>query len=95
VLKRHCDAVGRDVGDIRVSTQALVFMSDDESFLDNMRGAEMPRATMIGTPKQVGEILAEYVEIGVDEFIVPDFTLGPMPAKLATLDRFITEVAGR
>jgi hypothetical protein len=27
--------------------------------------------------------------------IVPDFTLGPMPQKIATLDRFIHEVAGR
>ena len=27
------------------------------------------------------------------ELIVPDFTLGPMDAKLATLDRFIEEVA--
>ncbi|HVM52841.1 MAG TPA: TIGR03560 family F420-dependent LLM class oxidoreductase, partial [Acidimicrobiales bacterium] len=58
VLRRHCDALGRDAGEIKVSTQALVFMSDDEGFLENMRGAEMPMATMIGTPKQVGEILA-------------------------------------
>jgi alkanesulfonate monooxygenase SsuD/methylene tetrahydromethanopterin reductase-like flavin-dependent oxidoreductase (luciferase family) len=77
VLKRHCDDVGRDFADIKVSTQALLFMSDDESFLDNMRNAQMPMATMVGTPKQVGEILAEYVEVGVDELLVPDFTLPP------------------
>jgi hypothetical protein len=37
----------------------------------------------------------DYAAIGVDELIVPDFTLGPMPAKLETLDRFITQVGGR
>ena len=42
VLHRHCDTVGRDQKDIHVSTQALLFMSDDESFLENMRSAEMP-----------------------------------------------------
>jgi F420-dependent oxidoreductase-like protein len=94
VLKRHCDDLGRDVGEITVSTQALLFMSDDESFLDNMRSAEMPMATMIGTPKQCAEILGEYGEIGVDEFIVPDFTLPPPGAKRTDmLDQFFSEVA--
>jgi F420-dependent oxidoreductase-like protein len=93
VLKQHCERLGRDFGSIKVSTQALLFMSDDEGFLDNMRKNEMPMASMIGTPKQVGETLAEYVEIGVDEFIVPDFTLPPPgAARLELLDQF-AEVA--
>jgi F420-dependent oxidoreductase-like protein len=93
VLERHCDAVGRSFDDIEVSTQALVFMSDDEGFLENMRNAQMPMPTMVGTPKQVGETLAEYVEAGVDEFIVPDFTLPPAgSARLDFLDQ-LAEVA--
>jgi alkanesulfonate monooxygenase SsuD/methylene tetrahydromethanopterin reductase-like flavin-dependent oxidoreductase (luciferase family) len=93
VLKQHCEKLGRDFGSIQVSTQALLFMSDDEGFLDNMRKNQMPMASMIGTPKQVGEILAEYVEIGVDEFIVPDFTLPPPgSARNDLLDQF-AEVA--
>jgi alkanesulfonate monooxygenase SsuD/methylene tetrahydromethanopterin reductase-like flavin-dependent oxidoreductase (luciferase family) len=77
ILAKHCADLGRDRSEIKVSTQALVFMSEDEGFLENMRKNEMPMASMVGTPKQCGEILAEYAELGVDEFIVPDFTLPP------------------
>ena len=44
---------------------------------------------------EVRDTVAQYRAIGVDELIVPDFTLGAMPQKIATLDRFIREVAGR
>ena len=77
VLRRHCDDLGRDFDDIDVSTQSLIFMNDDESALDGIRKAEMPMPTMIGTPKQCAEILAAHHELGVDEFIVPDFTFPP------------------
>ena len=77
VLARHCDDLGRDRSEIKVSTQALLFMSDDESFLESMRGNQMPMASMIGTPKEIGEIVGEYAALGVDELILPDFTLPP------------------
>ena len=77
VLRGHCDALGRDFDDIAVSTQALIFMNEDESALEGIRNTQLPMPTMIGTPRQCGEILAEYHAIGVDEFIVPDFTLPP------------------
>jgi F420-dependent oxidoreductase-like protein len=77
ILRAHCDTVGRSFDDIHVSTQALLFMSEDEGFLDNMRKAQMPMATMVGTPKQIAEILQEYVDAGVDELLVPAFTLPP------------------
>ena len=81
VLARHCDDLGRDRGEIKVSTQALLFMSEDESFLESMRGNQMPMASMIGTPKQIGEIVGEYAALGVDELILPDFTLPPPGAQ--------------
>jgi len=43
----------------------------------------------------VKEVVAQYAAAGVDELIVPDFTLGAMADKIATLDKFNTEVAGR
>lgn len=93
VLQRHCDDVGRDRSEIKVSTQALLFMSDDEAFLENMRNTEMPMRKMVGTPKQIGEIVGEYAEIGVDELILPDFTLPPPgSARDDVLDQF-AEVA--
>jgi hypothetical protein len=48
---------------------------------------------VVGNVEEVRETLRGYAEAGVDELIVPDFNLGPMDAKIATLDRFIQEVA--
>jgi F420-dependent oxidoreductase-like protein len=94
VLEKHCDDLGRDAGEIRRSCQALLFMSDDEDFLRRMRDANMPRPTVIGTPTEVTDILANYKDAGVDEFIVPDFTLPPAGEKRWELmDRFINEAA--
>ena len=95
VLDQHCKGVGRDPKAIQRSAVALLFMSDDEAFLTKMRDAELPQAAIIGTPAEVRDIVAEYEAAGVDELIVPDFTLGPREQKLATMDTFISQVAGR
>jgi F420-dependent oxidoreductase-like protein len=93
VLERHCADLGRDPGEIRRSAQALLFLSDDQSFLDTMRERPMGMPTLIGTPAEVAEVVGEYRDAGLDELIVPDFTLGPPERAKDTLDRFITEVA--
>ena len=64
-------------------------------FSKRCAGVDTGQPAIIGTPEEVREIVADYQAIGVDELIVPDFTLGPKEQKLATLDRFITDVAGR
>jgi F420-dependent oxidoreductase-like protein len=93
VLERHCADIGRDPAEIRRSAQALLYMSDDEDWLASRRAAGIDRAVVIGTPREVQATLVEYAAAGCDEFIVPDFNLGPPERKMATLDRFITEVA--
>ncbi len=94
VLERHCDDVGRDPNTIARSTQALLFMSDDEAFLQRIRDADIPRPTIVGTVAEVTEILGRYRDVGVAELIVPDFTLPPAGAERWDLmDRFITEAA--
>ena len=93
VLARHCDDVGRDRSEIKVSTQALLFMSDDEAYVDNIRNSDMGRAAIVGTPKEVGEILAEYADVGVDELLIPDFTLPPVGEQRWELLAKLTEVA--
>ena len=95
ILDRHCETVDRDPADIKRTAVALLFMSDDKAYLEKMRAARIEQATIIGTPQEVREIVEQYAAIGVDELIVPDFTLGDKARTLATLDRFITEVAGR
>lgn len=93
VLHRHCADVGRDPSHIRVSTQALLFLSTDEGWLAEKRDSDAGRAAVVGNPDQVAEIIGRYGEAGADEFIVPDFTMGPMPRRKETCDLFIEQVA--
>ena len=95
VLDKHCADVGRDPSEIHRTAVALLFMSDDNAFLEQMRNAEMQQAALIGTVDEIREIVEEFEAIGVDELIVPDFTLGQHRQKIETLDRFIKEIAGR
>ncbi len=93
VLDAHCDDVGRDPSTIHRSTQALLFLSDDEDFIAKMRARDLPQKTMIGNPDQLTEQVAAYRDAGVDELIVPDFTLGTGEQRSEILDRFMAEVA--
>ena len=95
ILDRHCADLGRDPKAIRRTAVALLFMSEDNQFLERMRNTDLPQPAVIGTPEEVRETLDGYESAGVDEFIVPDFTLGQGREKIELLDRFIKEVAGR
>ncbi len=95
ILDRHCADLGRDPKSIRRTAVALLFMSEDNQFLERMRNTDLPQPAVIGTPEEVRETLDGYESAGVDEFIVPDFTLGQGREKIELLDRFIKEVAGR
>ena len=95
VLDGHCNDIGRDPETIKRTAVALVFMSDDESHLERMRAANIPQPHLVGTPEQMRAEIDAYAALGVDEFIVPAFNLGDLDRQIATLDRFITEVAGR
>jgi F420-dependent oxidoreductase-like protein len=93
VLERHCETIGRDPAEIARSAQALLFLSTDEGWLADKRGTDMGRAAIVGTPKEVQEVVAAYADAGVDELIVPDFTLGRGSRRTDTFDLFINEVA--
>jgi F420-dependent oxidoreductase-like protein len=93
VLRKHCHDVGRDQSQIRVSTQALMFLSTDEAWLEEKRKSDAGRAAVIGNAAEVTETMGRYAEAGADEFIVPDFTMGSLPRRKDTCDLFIEEVA--
>lgn len=94
VLDRHCETVGRDPSKIQRSAVALVFLSDDEAFVKKM-SADPSRPTLAGNASQLAEMIAAYKEAGVDELIVPDFTMGvgDTSEKRDILDKFIEQVA--
>jgi alkanesulfonate monooxygenase SsuD/methylene tetrahydromethanopterin reductase-like flavin-dependent oxidoreductase (luciferase family) len=64
-----CATVGRDPSTVRRSAQALMFIGEasDEA---------MPGRTLSGSDQQLVDQLNRYVDLGVDEFAIPDFTLG-------------------
>lgn len=92
VLDRRCDEIGRDPASIKRSAQNMLFLGDGPEVQERAR-AVGDRA-LAGNVAQVQEAIGRYQEAGVDEFIVPDFTLGRTPdQKMAVFDRFISEVA--
>ena len=87
-LDRACTVHGRDPAAIHRSTQALVVVTDDEAAARRFVEA-VPRAAVAGTPAQIAEVVAQWQAAGVDELIVPDFTLGTGAARLEALDQLI------
>jgi F420-dependent oxidoreductase-like protein len=101
VLRRHCDAIGRDFDTI-VRTHApdcRIFDDDAEltSWLDSPEGghvwgradpAEYVRDNFIGTPEMVADKVNAYIDVGAREFVLwfRDFP------QSESLERFAAEV---
>ncbi len=93
VLDQRCQAIGRDPGDIATSTQALFFVLDNndeaETWIEMVKG----RPCVAGTADRIAESVAAWRDAGVDEVIVPDFTLGTGNQRADALDTIIEQVA--
>jgi alkanesulfonate monooxygenase SsuD/methylene tetrahydromethanopterin reductase-like flavin-dependent oxidoreductase (luciferase family) len=92
-LDAHCEALGRDPSSLQRSTQALLYLSNDEAWLAPHRSDDVERPIIVGTPGEVTEIVARYAAAGCDELVVPCFTLGAGDRCLETLGLFHEEVA--
>jgi F420-dependent oxidoreductase-like protein len=95
VLRASCERIGRDPQEIHVSTQAVLYLSTDKEWLAARREqAEAAAAfpAIVGTPSEVVDIVAAYLEAGAAELIVPDFTLGSPARKKETCDLLMEEV---
>lgn len=93
VLREHADELGRDAGEIHVSTQGLLFLSTDESWLAKHRTDDPNSPVLVGTPDEMAEIVGRYRDAGADELIVPAFTFRTLERAKDTCDLFIEEVA--
>ena len=95
ILDQHCEEISRNPTDIQRSAVALMFLTDDDNFAkkmnanNNKNSNAMP--TIAGNVNQVQDIIGAYNEAGVDELIVPDWTM--RADKLEILDKLINEVA--
>ena len=94
VLDRHCAEIGRDPAEIKRSAQALVMMSDDGEQVLRWRAERLPVPHIAGTPSEVADVIGRYADIGLDEFIVSDRTLGRDAAERRDrMDQFLDAVA--
>ena len=67
VLRAHCEEAGRDPAEIHVSTQALLFLSTDEKWLEKKRQEAGGRPVIVGNPAEAADIIARYQAAGADE----------------------------
>jgi alkanesulfonate monooxygenase SsuD/methylene tetrahydromethanopterin reductase-like flavin-dependent oxidoreductase (luciferase family) len=98
ILRQHCEAVGRDEREIERTTNiGALFIRDsevaarraqEEAFERN--GGARPWATNqpVGTPEQIVEMLAPYLEIGYRHLIAGI----PAPYDHESMERFVREV---
>lgn len=93
VLDDRCTAIGRDPASVQRSCQALWFVTDDDARADELVAAS-PMPAIGGSTARLGEAVAAWRDVGVDELIVPDFTLGNGAQRLDRMDLIITDVAG-
>lgn len=93
VLERHCEAIGRDPATIGRSAQALVLLTDDSSRAEAFLAGTGGRAAVAGPPEHLTEAVANWEAAGVDEVIVPDFTLGTGAKRLDRMDTIMEQVA--
>ncbi len=83
LLDRACEAEGRDPSTMGTSAQALVFLVDDDAAVEKLAPHVPAGRSIVGTTARLQEVVAEYAAIGIDELIVPDFTLGSTPEQRA------------
>jgi alkanesulfonate monooxygenase SsuD/methylene tetrahydromethanopterin reductase-like flavin-dependent oxidoreductase (luciferase family) len=88
-----CEAVGTDPSSIRRSAQAMVFFADSDAKRDELVAAAPAGRSLVGSSAQLVDLLGGYVDLGVDEFALPDFTLGDSPElRRDNIERFRDEV---
>ncbi len=100
VLRTHCEAVGRDIGEIEFTLGVKLTIRDTKAEADDVWRAAMahnrtPLADLAddttfwnGTPQQIADRLRPYVDLGFRTILSEQ----PAPYDVETLERFIGEV---
>jgi alkanesulfonate monooxygenase SsuD/methylene tetrahydromethanopterin reductase-like flavin-dependent oxidoreductase (luciferase family) len=100
VLGEHCDAVGRDIGEIEFTLGVKLTIRDTKAEAEQVRWAALehnrtPRSEVEdddtfweGSPEEIADRLRPYVELGFATVISEQ----PAPYDVETFERFIGEV---
>lgn len=96
VIDRACDKAGRDPRSLRRSVQALFFLIDDESTARRILESAPADRSVVGGPDVIASAVSRYVELGFDEIIFPDFTLGAdAETRRSNFERINREILSR
>jgi alkanesulfonate monooxygenase SsuD/methylene tetrahydromethanopterin reductase-like flavin-dependent oxidoreductase (luciferase family) len=88
-----CEREGRDPSTLHRSAQAMIFLTNDDATRDKLKERAPAGRSLVGGVAELIDLLGEYVEQGVDEFALPDFTLGKTAqARREVLETLRTEV---
>ena len=88
IMSAACEAAGRDPATLVRSTQALLFLGPDGV----ERAAAAGRPAIGGTTSQLLDVVAAYAAAGLDELVIPDFTLGGHDRVLETIELLAAEL---
>lgn len=100
VLRGHCEAVGRDIGEIEFTLGVKLTIRDSKAEAEQVRWAAIehnrtPRSEVEdddtfweGSPEEIADRLRPYVDLGFSTVISEQ----PAPYDIETLERFIGEV---
>jgi F420-dependent oxidoreductase-like protein len=79
VLAEHCETIGRKIGDVRKSWQGSIIIGRDDSEINtrmqhahtgNVAKDGLKAHAIVGTPNQCIQRIGEYMDIGVDRFML-------------------------
>lgn len=76
IFDTACERVGTDPASIHRSVQALFFPTDDADKVAKIEAGDMAPRSIAGSSERIIDAIGEYRDLGFDEVIVPDFTLG-------------------
>lgn len=92
-FSKACEREGVDPGSLHTSVQALFFPTNDPSKVEAIMGAPTGERSIAGSNEQIVDAIGQYADMGFNEVIVPDFTLGKTPQdRIDAYERFAADI---
>lgn len=76
VFTNACARVDVDVASKHTAVQSMFMLTEDQAKIDEAMAGPMGENTIAGSDEVIIDAIGRYAELGFDEVIVPDFSLG-------------------
>jgi len=78
-LRVACEREGRDPATMWRTVAAMAFIARDDRHRESLAPLAASGRAIVGSAEQLLDTLGRYRELGIDEYCLPDFALGPTP----------------